>query len=68
MGILEEEVFTKQPKGFVDKSLKNMEYKLNKKLLDLKQTSQAWYERFHSYVMRIGSIRTSDNYNLYLKS
>ncbi len=66
--ILEEEVYIEQIQGFFAKGKKNMVCKLQKALYGLKQAPRAWYERLHSYLMRIGVIRTSENSNLYLKS
>lgn len=67
-GILEEEVYIEQPKGFVEKNQRHMVYKLKKYLYGLKQAPRAWYERLHSYLVRNGFLITSDNSNLYLKS
>lgn len=67
-GILEEEVKIEQSEGFIDPNQRNVVCKLHKALYGLKQAPQAWYERLHSYLKRIGFVRTSDNNNLYLKS
>lgn len=66
-GILEEEVYIEQPKGFVDPNQRNMVCKLHKALYGLKQAPRVWYERLHSYLISIEFVRTSDNNNLYLK-
>ena len=53
-GILEEEVYIEQPKGFVDVNNKNMVCRLHKALYGLKQAPRAWYERLHTYLVKIG--------------
>lgn len=53
-GILEEEVYIEQPKGFVDPNNKNMICRLHKALYGLKKTPRAWYERLHNYLVKIG--------------
>ena len=47
-GILEEEVYIKQHKGFFDPRKSGMVCKLHKKLYWLKQAPRAWYERLHN--------------------
>ena len=66
-GILEEEVYIEQPEGFVDKDNKNMVCRLYKALYGLKQAPRAWYERLHTYLVKIGFERIDDNSNLYMK-
>ena len=66
-GILEEEVYIEQLEGFVDESNKDMVCKLHKDLYGLKQEPRAWYERLHTYLVKIGFERTDDNNNLYIK-
>ena len=66
-GILDEEVYIEQPKGFVDPSKKDMVCKLHKALYGLKQAPRAWYERLHNYLIQIGFQRTNDNNRLYIK-
>ena len=67
-GILEEEVYIEQPKGFVDSNNKKMVCRLHKALYDLKQAPRAWYERLHNYLLKIGFERTNDKKILYLKT
>ena len=50
-GILSEEVYIKQPKGFTDPKFPNHVYRLKKALYRLKQAPRAWYERFTTYLL-----------------
>ena len=67
-GILEEEVYIEQPKGFVDANNKHMVCRLHKALYGLNQAPIEWYERIHNYLVEIGFERTDDKNNLYLKT
>jgi hypothetical protein len=59
-GVIQEEVYVRQPLGFENPEYSNRVYKLLKALYELKQVSRAWYARLktflldHEYVM--GSI------------
>ena len=66
-GILEEEVYIEQPKGFLNDNIKDMVCKLHKALYGLKQAPRAWYKRLHKYLVKIGFERTNDNSNLHIK-
>ena len=50
-GILSEEVYVEQPKGFEDLNFLNHVYRLKKALYGLKQAPRSWYERFMSYLL-----------------
>ena len=41
--------------------------RLHKSLYGLKQAPRAWYERLHTYLMKIRFERIDDNNNLYMK-
>ena len=49
-GMLQEEVYVKQPKGFVDPHRPNDVYKLKRALYGLQQPPRAWYDRLTSYL------------------
>ena len=53
-GILDEEVYIEQPKGFIGPDKKDIVCKLYKVLYGLKQAPRAWYERLHNYLIQIG--------------
>jgi hypothetical protein len=50
-GILQEEVYVEQPKGFLDPHYPHHVYKLKKALYGLKQAPRAWYERLTTYLL-----------------
>ncbi|WVZ77133.1 hypothetical protein U9M48_025033 [Paspalum notatum var. saurae] len=53
-GILEEEVYMKQPPGYEDKSMQNYVCKLDKALYGLKQAPRAWYARLSAKLHELG--------------
>src|SRR6185295_19239078 len=53
-GILEEEVYVKQPPGFEDVSHPDHVYFLDKALYGLKQAPRAWYDRLAKFLLKNG--------------
>jgi hypothetical protein len=53
-GILQEEVYVEQPKGFQDPHHPDHVYKLKKALYGLKQAPRAWYKRLTTYLLTKG--------------
>jgi hypothetical protein len=49
-GVLEEEVFVRQPPGFEREKYPQWVYKLRKALYRLKQTPRAWYGRLRGFL------------------
>ena len=47
--VLNEEMYVKQPAGFVNRGQENKVYRLKRTLYGLKQTPKAWYTRIDSY-------------------
>jgi histone deacetylase 1/2 len=64
-GILQEEVYVKQPKGFVIPGQENLVYKLKKSLYGLRQSSRSWYTRIDSVLRSLGLLRSHNDPNLY---
>ena len=53
-GLLQEEVFVEQPKGFQDPHFSSHVLRLKKALYGLKQALRAWYDRLTSYLLDHG--------------
>ena len=66
-GLLKEEAFVEQPKGFEDPHFPNHVYKLDKALYGLKQAPRAWYERLTDFLISHGYTRGSVDKTLFIK-
>jgi hypothetical protein len=53
-GMLEEEVYVRQPLGFESEKYPHRAYKLRKALYGLKQTPRAWYGRLSGFLFERG--------------
>jgi hypothetical protein len=53
-GVLEEEVYVRQPPGFESEKYPHPVYKLRKALYGLKQTPRAWYGRLRGFLFERG--------------
>jgi hypothetical protein len=53
-GIIQEEVFIRQPPGFENPKYPNRVYKLSNTLYGLKQTPWAWYARLKTFLLEHG--------------
>ena len=51
-GVIEEEVFVKQPPSFEDLKNPDHVYKLKKSLYGLKQAPRAWYDRLSNFLIK----------------
>ncbi|KAK6160582.1 hypothetical protein DH2020_003963 [Rehmannia glutinosa] len=51
-GIIQEEIYVKQPPGFENFSRPNDVYKLKKALYGLKQAPRTWYDRLSSFLLQ----------------
>jgi hypothetical protein len=67
-GVLQEEVYVKQPKGFQDPHHPHHVYKLKKALYGLKQTPRAWYERLTNYLLAKVFTRGQADRTLFIKN
>ena len=65
-GILHEEAYVEQAKGFEDTHYLNYVCKLNKALYGLKQAPHAWYERLTNFLIERGYKRGRDDKTLFI--
>ena len=56
-GLLKEEVYVAQPKGFIDPHFLDHVLYLKKALYGLKQAPRAWHDRLTQYLVLYGFIR-----------
>jgi hypothetical protein len=56
-GVLEEEVYMRQPPGFESKANPNFVCKLGKVIYGLKQSPRAWYSRLSTKFISLGQRR-----------
>ena len=66
-GELKEEVYVKQPEGFVVKGSENKVYKLRKALYGLRQAPRAWNEKLHTVLCELNFERCLKEPSLYRK-
>jgi len=67
-GVLTEEVYMKQPPGFVDPTLPSHVCRLHKSLYGLKQTPRAWYTRLSDFLLSIGFLASKVDTSLFILS
>jgi hypothetical protein len=65
-GVLEEEVYMKQPPGFENPNVPDYVCKLDKALYGLKQAPRAWYSRLSSKLHSLGFLPSKANTSLFL--
>ncbi|CAM8908673.1 unnamed protein product [Rhodiola kirilowii] len=66
-GLLCEEVYVAQPKGFEDPHYPDYVYKLKKALYGLEQASRAWYERLTQFLIGMGYTRGGIDKTMFVK-
>eukprot|EP00253_Pinus_taeda_P010775 PITA_10775 len=64
---LEEEIYMKQPKGFEVKDKKERVCKLKKSMYGLKQSPRMWYQKFDTFIQRLGFTRSKADHCVYFK-
>jgi histone deacetylase 1/2 len=65
-GVLEEEVYMRQPLGYEDISKPNYICKFNKVLYGLKQPPRAWYSRLGSKLVNLGFVASKSDMSLFI--
>ena len=66
-GVIEEEVYIKQPQGFEIGNHKTHVCKIKKALYWLKKSPRAWYGRIDGFLMSLGFTKSKADSNLYYK-
>ena len=66
-GLLKEDVYVTQPKGFIDPHFPDHVLYLKKALYGLKQAPRAWYDRLTQYLVSHGFIRGKADQTLFIK-
>nr|KAJ0196282.1 hypothetical protein LSAT_V11C700351460 [Lactuca sativa] len=66
-GILHEDVYMKQPPGFVSNSFPNHVCKLDRALYGLKQSPRAWFQRLHDFLLRLGFFNIQSDSSLFIR-
>ncbi|KAE8684911.1 Actin-depolymerizing factor 1 [Hibiscus syriacus] len=66
-GDLEEEIYMRQPEGFIEAGKKNLVCRLKKSLYGLKQAPRQWYKKFDSFMSSSGFTRCQADHCCYIK-
>ncbi|KAE8735860.1 Cytochrome P450 90B1 [Hibiscus syriacus] len=66
-GDLEEEIYMRQPEGFIEADKKNLVCRLKKSLYGLKQAPRQWYKKFDSFMSSSCFIRCQADHCCYIK-
>ena len=66
-GLLKEDVYVVQPKGFIDSHFPDHVLYLKKALYGLKQAPRAWYDRLTQYLVSHGFTRGKADQTLFIK-
>jgi hypothetical protein len=64
-GVIQEEVYVRQPPGFESPKYPDRVYKLSKALYGLKQAPRAWYARLKTFFLEHGYVMGSVDNNLF---
>ena len=66
-GIIEEEVYIEQPKGFFSHGKESHICNMKNDLYGLKQAPRAWYGRIDGFLVSLGFTKSDADPNLYYK-
>jgi hypothetical protein len=64
-GVIQEEVYVRQPPGFENLKYSDRVYKLSKALYGLKQASRAWYAKLQMFLLEHGYVMGSVDKTLF---
>ncbi|KAM1198584.1 hypothetical protein ACFX2I_009959 [Malus domestica] len=65
-GFLNEDVYMRQPAGFVDPQYPNYVCKLQRSIYGLKQAPRAWFHRFSEFLLQLGFQASTCDYSLFV--
>ncbi|KAM2234356.1 hypothetical protein EV2_013133 [Malus domestica] len=65
-GFLKEEVYMRQPAGFIDEQHPNHVCKLQRSIYGLKQAPRAWFQRFSEFLLQLGFQASTCDYSLFV--
>lgn len=66
-GRLKDEVYVKQPPGFVDQDRPHFVCRLKKALYGLRQAPRAWYQELRNYLLTLGFVNSVADTSLFIK-
>jgi hypothetical protein len=64
-GVIQEEIYVRQPSGFENSKYPDRIYKLSKALYGLKQAPRAWYARLKTFLLEHGYVMRSVDKTLF---
>jgi hypothetical protein len=64
-GVIQEEVYVRQPPGFESPKYPDRVYKISKALYGLKQAPRAWYARLKTFLLEHGYVMGSADKTLF---
>lgn len=67
-GVLNEDVYIQQPKGYEVEGEEEKVYKLHKALYGLRQAPRAWFSRIEEYFIKEGFLKSPNEETLFLKA
>nr|KYP47621.1 Retrovirus-related Pol polyprotein from transposon TNT 1-94 [Cajanus cajan] len=67
-GNLEEEIYMKQPDGFLVEGKEDYVCRLRKSLYGLKQAPRQWYKKFESFMCEQGYKKTTSDHCVFVKN
>lgn len=66
-GNLDEEIYTRQPDGFVVKGKEELVCRLKRSLYGLKRSPKMWHQKFDAFALKIGYVRSEEDHFFYIK-
>lgn len=65
-GDLDEEIYMRQPEGFVEPDKKHLVCRLKQSLYGLKQSPRQWYKKLHETFTSLGFSRTASDHSVWI--